>query len=59
MKKLQQMVENQTFEKSALIVSGTALISTGMAIAPNDKVTGLVLVGLGVFCLVVREVIKK
>lgn len=53
-----QIIETQAIEKSALIVAGTTLISTGVATLSNDKIVGLALISLGVFCLITREVIK-
>lgn len=56
----EQMEQNQTIEKSALIVAGTTLISTGVAcIADPQKMwAGVFLSVLGIVCLIAREVIK-
>jgi|GEM_PF-6730479 len=53
-----KITENQTIEKSVLIIAGTTLISTGTGYLASDRVTGLVLVVLGVLCLIVRELVK-
>ena len=53
-----KIIDNQAIEKGVLIIAGTSLISTGTGFLSTDRITGLVLVVLGVLCLIVRELVK-
>jgi len=55
---VKKIVDNQAIEKGTLIVAGTTLISAGVGLVSSDKISGLIFVALGVFCLITREVIK-
>lgn len=58
MKLMDRVVENQSFEKSALIVAGTTLISVGTGIIVVQPAVGLGVLALGVICLIARELVK-
>lgn len=55
-----QIIDNQTIEKSALIVAGTTLISIGggLVVIPGSQWVGVVILTLGVICLIGRELLK-
>ena len=56
----QQIQDNQTIEKSGLIVAGTTLISVGVGLVaiPGSQWAGVVILALGVICLIGRELLK-
>lgn len=54
----QKVAENQTVEKSVLIVAGTTLLSAGLGFLEKNPLVAIVLIVLGVGCLVLREVLK-
>lgn len=58
MKLMDRVVENQSFEKSALIVAGTTLISVGTGIIVLQPLVGFGVLLLGVVCLIARELVK-
>ena len=56
---LRQKIEDyQTFEKSALIVAGTTLISVGVTQLNTNQWPGFGLIVLGVISLIAREIFK-
>lgn len=55
----ERATENQTAQKSALIIAGTTVIPVGLALVEKDQtVAGIALIALGVGALVAREIIK-
>lgn len=55
---MQKVTENQTVEKSALIVAGTTLIGLGSSLVVLQPYVGFGVLALGVLCLIVRELVK-
>jgi len=54
----EKMAENQTLEKSALIVAGSTLLSAGLSQIEKNPLVAIILIVLGVICLVLREIVK-
>jgi hypothetical protein len=54
----EKLEENQTVEKSALIVAGTTLLSAGLGFMEKNIPAAITLIVLGVACLVGREILK-
>lgn len=55
----EKVAENQTVEKSALLVAGTTILPVGLALIEKSQlVEGIILVLLGVACIVGRELLK-
>lgn len=57
----QALQDNQTVEKTSLIVVGSTLISVGVGLVSSGESgewTGIAILALGVICLITRELLK-